>query len=134
MSLDKIGSWLSGVCIIHCVLFPLVMVFFPFLSAAFAAAESWEWAFIGFSVIIAFFAMIQGYVYHKKPIPYILAITGFGAFIFAKVAFDKAYSFSIFTTTIVYVGAGFSILLAHYLNHKFMHHAKCACEHEHLEN
>jgi uncharacterized membrane protein len=103
-------------------------VFFPFLTIAFNASESYEWAFIGFSVVIAFFAMVQGYVYHRKPIPYVLAILGFGVFIFAKIAMYKAFCFSIFMTTLVYVGAGASILLAHYLNHKFAHHAKCKCD------
>lgn len=128
MNLDKIGSILSGICILHCILLPLAMIFFPFLTIAIANGESWEWAFIGFSVMIAFFAMVQGYVYHKKPIPYILAIIGFAVFIFAKVLFEHAFNFGIFTTTMVYLGAGFSILLAHYLNHKFIHHAQCSAK------
>lgn len=131
MNWDKIGSALSGICIVHCVLTPLAFVFFPFLSVALASGETIEWAFIGFSVVIAVFAMMQGYVYHRKPIPYILASIGFATFIFAKITFNKAFTFSMFTSIMVYVGAGLSILLAHYLNHKFMHHAKCSCEHNH---
>jgi len=131
MNWDKVGSMLSGICIVHCILLPLAIVFFPFLSVALAQGESIEWAFIGFSIVVAVFAMLQGYIYHKKPIPYILAAIGFGTFIAAKMASDRALFFSVFTSVIVYVAAGGSILLAHYLNHKFMHSAKCACEHQH---
>jgi len=131
MSFDKIGSWLSGICIVHCVLTPLFLVMFPFLTVAIATSETWEWGFIGFSVVIAFFALLQGYIYHKKPVPYLLAIVGFGVFIFAKVAFHEAFHFGIFTSALVYVGAGCAILTAHYLNHKWMHNAKCECGEHH---
>lgn len=130
MNWDKIGSALSGICVIHCILTPLALAFFPFLGVALASGESLEWAFIGFSVVIAVFALVQGYVYHKKPIPYILATVGFGTFIFAKLTFDKAFTFSVFTSSFVYVVAGLSIILAHYLNHKFTNHAKCSCKHD----
>jgi hypothetical protein len=128
MSLDKLGSALSGVCILHCALLPFLLVMFPLLSVAIAQHEVYEWAFIGFSVVIAFFAMFQGYIYHKRPIPYILAVLGFGVFIVAKMTFEHSFNFSVFVTTTIYVGAGLSIFLSHWLNHKFIKHAKCACE------
>ena len=109
---------------------PLLLIFFPFITVAMANGEFLEWGFIGFSLILALFAMIQGYVYHRKPIPYILAIIGFAVFIISKILFERAFCFGTFMSTSIYVGSGISVLVAHYLNHKWTNNAKCKCNHE----
>jgi len=73
--------------------------------------------------------MFQGYVYHKRPIPYVLAILGFVVFVVAKLTFEHehAHTHELALSGFIYVGAGLLVVLAHYLNHKFIQHTKCTC-------
>lgn len=131
MNWDKIGMTASGICAVHCMLVPFLLVAFPFLTIEIVKSNSFEWAFIGISALIAFFAMFQGYVYHKKPVPYILAIVGFVVFAIAKSTHTHEHSHDFLGTSVIHVLAGLTIVLAHYLNHKFVKHVKCSCGHEH---
>lgn len=118
--LDRIGMWMSQFCLVHCVALPFLFVFFPVLT--FLHSEVFEWSFVGASGLIALFAMLQGYFYHKRSIPTLLAIVGFGIFIISHLyGHEKVWMF---------VFAGAFIFGAHYVNHHFTHNCKLDHDHE----
>ena len=125
--IDKIGMTASGICSIHCLLLPLVFVLFPYASVAFIKGEMFEWGFILFSLTIACFAMMQGFLVHKKWIPLALALVGFGTFI--GVRLSRPNSHETFSGSLIFVLAGVLICTAHYLNHKFIKKHRCICSH-----
>ncbi len=127
--LDKIGMIASSICMIHCILLPFVIIMFPFLFVALAAGQVFEWAFIIFSIVLALFAMVNGYAYHKKPIPVVLALAGFCIFIFSHAVIGHDLNHGVFAGVMPYLIGGSCIFAAHFLNHKFIHNSKCACEH-----
>lgn len=112
--IDKFGMWASGICGIHCIVFPFLFVFFPMLT--FLHSEVFEMSFLALSLVIAFFAMLQGYVYHKKAIPAIVAAIGFAIFIGAHKFWGEHLG-------LLLVGVG-CIWIAHYINHQFTHSCK----------
>jgi len=129
MTMDKMGMIASSICGIHCVLIPFALVMFPFLSIAAGNGEMFEVGFIVFSVVLAIFAMINGYAYHKKRVPAILAFAGLGIFVFSHVFIGHDIEKSSFTSVAPFLIGGFFIFTAHYLNHKLTKTHKCACDH-----
>jgi hypothetical protein len=82
----------------------------------FLHSEIFEWSFIALSVVIAFFAMLQGYIYHKKAVPAIFAVVGFAIFIGAHKLWGEHLG-------LLLLGVG-CIFAAHYINHQFSHSCK----------
>lgn len=128
MNLDKIGMTASQICGFHCLLMPFVFVLFPFASVAFIKGELFELAFIGFSFVLACFALTQGFMTHRKWYPMSLAAIGFFIFAFVKLKFEHAHE--TFSGSLIFVMAGMLVFFAHYLNHKFIHHHSESCTHE----
>ncbi len=126
MNLDKVGMTASSICGVHCILTPVLLVLFPYASIAFIHGEFFEWGFILFSLILASFALFQGFLVHKKFIPFILAFTGFFTFIVVKLLSGSKHES--FSSAIIFVIAGSLICFSHYINHKHCKHSKC-CEH-----
>jgi hypothetical protein len=102
---------------------------FPFIFVAAASGQVFEWAFIFFGLALAIFAMINGYAYHKKPVPFMLAMIGFTIFIIAHLTIEHDLNHGIFIGLAPFIIGGTCIFAAHYLNHKFIHSHKCACDH-----
>lgn len=72
---DKIGVWLSGLCIIHCILVPLLFLFYP------AVGENIESHFLHsvFFLVIMAVAIVSfstGYKLHKRLEPILYLISG----------------------------------------------------------
>ncbi len=125
-SLDKVGMACSTVCFWHCMIFPFLIALFPMV--AFFRSEVFEWSFIGTGVGIAVFAMLQGYVQHKRLMPTALAISGFLLFAIAHMIFESdGINYAHIGLSLL---AGCIIFSAHYINHHFINR-HCSCDHEH---
>lgn len=76
--IDKVGVWLTSLCAVHCLLFPLILPLAPLLASSFVASEWFERAILTFSILIGFAALFIGFHrYHRQLYPiYSLALGG----------------------------------------------------------
>ena len=119
MNKDKVGMFLSGICGVHCMLMPFLLVILPYSTVAYLNNEIFETSFIVFSLTLASFAMIQGYMAHRKLWPILLAGLGFAIF------FNTHIHGSTDHVSILLGLAGGCVCVAHYLNHRFSHICEC---------
>ncbi len=124
VDLDKMGMTCSQICGWHCIITPFIFMFFPYASIAFLKNELFEWGFITFSLIIASFALIQGFLVHKKWTSLALACIGFIIFIIMKIFFENIHQ--TFSGGLTFFVAGMMIFFAHYINHNA---CKKCCRH-----
>ncbi len=68
----KLGSWMSLVCSIHCMLTPIITTALPFAGARFLADERLEAFFLGGSILLALYLMIKDYRQHHNAQPLII--------------------------------------------------------------
>jgi len=102
---DKIGIWTSVVCLIHCLVFPLLATTFPiFLQLD----EKVELILIGTALFIGSISFMDNVIKHKYYLSLLLFITGFiGIFGSVILKFEPLNILGLFI-----------LILAHYLNYK----------------
>ena len=74
-SLDKVGIFLSGLCIVHCIATPFLIMFSPVVAQFFDS----KWSHLGvflFIVPVAYFTFWRFYKNHRNKIPMILGTIG----------------------------------------------------------
>jgi len=62
--LGYIGSWLTAVCAIHCVLIPMLIALLPFLGIGFIITARSETFLITIGVFFSIISLCWGYRYH----------------------------------------------------------------------
>lgn len=102
---DKIGIWTSILCIIHCLLFPILAISFPIFLKLDIKVEI---ILISIAFIVGSLSFINNAIKHKYYKSIILFMFGFG-FILTSVIFEKEI-FNIIGLII--------LILAHYINYK----------------
>ncbi len=108
---DRIGISASILCVIHCLLTPVLLVFLPLVGAT--LARGWfHAAIIAIVVPVAMFALWRGYrLHHYTPIVW---LAGFGFLaIGLAVAFGAEHNA---IETGFMVAGGLLLSAAHYLN------------------
>lgn len=112
---DFIGVSASFLCMLHCILLPICVTLFPLMGLVFLTDEFYEFFLIGGSMMIAMFAMYNGYKkYHGKLLPVFMFITtlilfGIG-FLLENHLVEK---------TLHFLGTNF-LIIAHYYNWKYI--------------
>ena len=133
--LDKLGMVCSTVCGIHCLLLPFLITIIPYASISWAYGDLFEWGFLSFSLAIASFTLLQGFLVHKRMKPLIFASIGFILFIVTRMAGGHSHSIPVengYQEYVIYGLAGILICLAHYTNHKLCHITRhCNCDSGH---
>lgn len=74
-SLDKVGMFLSGLCVIHCIATPFLVFLSPWLASFFDS----KWSHLGifiFIVPVAYFTFWRFYKNHRNKKPMILGTIG----------------------------------------------------------
>jgi hypothetical protein len=66
MVLDWIGAFLSFTCAVHCLVFPFLLIFLPWLGMSFLLDRKVEYLFIGGSMTLATLSFCSGYHIHRK--------------------------------------------------------------------
>ncbi len=138
INLDKLGMSCSTLCFWHCILFPFLFVMFPMITLFHSSL--FEWSFLSISLIIACFALGQGFLLHKHFKPAAFAFSGFAVFIWSR-WYIQSHTINIFFARMqqnYYEGlllahlapiasllAGVLIFTSHYINHK--HIKSCSC-------
>jgi hypothetical protein len=116
---DKIGMILSIGCMIHCVLFPILLPLLPMIGLFVGCDNNFHFILTFFIVGVAIIALIPGFIKHKILTPFILASIGITCLIFAlNVKIE-------ITETIVTILGGIFLIFGHYTNHMLL----CKCRH-----
>ncbi|MEZ4872980.1 MAG: MerC domain-containing protein [Bdellovibrionales bacterium] len=131
---DKIGVFVSSLCIVHCLIFPLMMVIFPSLALVLGFdVDHTHMLLLVFLVPAAFFAIYSGYKVHGEKRPLYAMALGF-----AFVLFGTLHGFGWvphkLEPVLVLIGSVIMVR-AHFIN---SHHCKkceaeqhCIWEHDH---
>ena len=111
---DVWGVICSGLCIVHCLFIPVLLVF-GITSASVALFES-EWVHLILAVpmiVLAVWSIFQGWRAHQKSKPVILAASGL---VFLLGSLTAAEHYEVYLA----VAAGLLLIFAHLFNLKLM--------------
>lgn len=139
---DWFGISLSGLCIIHCLAIPAILLFFPIWGKEFIPSEDKTHAFLlAFILGIAGLAFFSGYRVHgqKKPILWMAA----GVSLITYATFFAHQQLGHMWEPVVAVLGSLALIRAHILNHRCktceVHHKVTVCtlhshDHEHTDD
>ena len=113
--LDNLGVTISTICLIHCILLPLLILFFPIISLYYIMNEVHEWIFLSLSTVIGFYSLCLGHKQHKSLSSLKILVFGF-LFMFISKIFDDSNN-DLYHTLFVLAG-GVLIIFSHILNKK----------------
>lgn len=117
----------SGLCVIHCIAVPVVLLLMPALSDSFIPREDITHAvLLGFILGIAGISFVSGYKVHGKWQPVAWMVVGV---ILVLVATFFAHDYlGHYWEPFIAIAGSLALIRAHYLNH---HCKKCDHVHEH---
>ncbi|GEM_PF-856592 len=117
---DRIGIWLSFICVIHCLATPVLLLAFPALEAMKITRlhESFHLALLLILPIVAVIAFIPGYLKHQNRQVFYWAIPGLIIIAFVALWFDEAS----WLATAVSVTGSLFLIRAHMINRRL-----CVC-------
>lgn len=73
----KYSYWLSIVCLIHCISFPIIIALLPFMDIVFEINEWFEFGIIFSIIIFGSYSLIHAYkTHHKNILPIIIFYLG----------------------------------------------------------
>ena len=74
---DSIGLTLSGICLVHCIVLPVVAFVLPVSAGLYADADSaWHWVLLGLALPISGYAFIAAWMRHRAASSLILGGAG----------------------------------------------------------
>ncbi len=119
---DRVGIWLSFLCVIHCLATPVLLIVFPALEAMKIARihEGFHLALLLILPVVAVIAFIPGYRRHQNREVFYWALPGLLIIAYVALWFEEA---SWFATAISVTGSLF-LIRAHVVNRRL-----CACCH-----
>lgn len=122
--LDVVGMVLSIGCVIHCLLFPIILPLLPFIGFTFNHESGFHLILAAIISFTAALALAMGYRKHKMYGPLVLA--SFGVVLITIMGIAEIFTESPIIIAITVVGSAF-IIMGHYFNHKYL--CKCGCGH-----
>lgn len=116
---------LSALCLVHCLLIPVLLGFMPVLAETFIQHEHFHLVMVGFVLPVAALGLIPGYLRTRQ----VTALRwGFaGLFLLTAAALGGHEMFGERLEMVVSVIGATCLFRAHWLNHA----AKCKCPHGH---
>lgn len=115
--MDRAGIWLSGICMVHCVLTPIVLVSLPMFT--FAKSEAVHIALAGVLPIVTFAAFIPGVRRHRDWMVLVLGLVGLLFIIYA--ATDPMHILNQWTEGAVTSIGSLTLIAGHMRNRKNVH-------------
>lgn len=123
MKWDRLGLVLSGLCLIHCLGTPFLLLLFPVIHGFEGLHSSVHWIAALLLVPMAIYAVTQGYSHHRRKIVPVLAGIGGALVILGALApmvlpgLHQNHAHHWFTRDIVITIVGsFCLLICHGLN------------------
>jgi uncharacterized membrane protein YfcA len=126
ISADHLGIWASGLCVVHCLLTPILLSFSAVFAHFLPSEEKTHRVLAIVITAVGASALIRGYRNHRRPHVLILLAIGL-TFIFAGAFWGDVLPAHWVEVLVTFTGSGFMIA-AHRLNHTFCRN--CACSHE----
>lgn len=121
---DRFGMWTSAICVVHCLLTPVLLSFSAVLAHILPVEES---VHRGLALLVALFgvvALIAGFRRHRRGLVLASMSLGLGCIAGAAWLGDKLPSHA-FEVAITFCGSGFMIA-AHRMNHTFCKSCECS--------
>jgi hypothetical protein len=73
----KAGIWLSAICLVHCLTFPLIVAVLPFFKVAFEVSHWVEAVLVLSTAVIGTYSLWHGYkLHHHKILPLVIFFIG----------------------------------------------------------
>ena len=124
LSADSVGIWASTLCLIHCLLTPVVLSLSA-VSAHFLPSEERTHRVLAVAIaMLGTIALVKGYRSHRKARVPLLMAAGL-ALIFGGAWWGDRLPSHAVEVGITFIGSGFMIA-AHRLNHTFCRNCRCS--------
>lgn len=75
VKLDRLGMWLSALCAVHCVVMPIVLIFFPVMSWIHWSRLT-DAILLGVAAVFGLSGCLLSLRQHRDPRPLILVVSG----------------------------------------------------------
>jgi hypothetical protein len=119
--LDQIAITFSGLCTIHCLLTPVLFIFFPILSSTFVPDEDFHYLLLWFVLPVSLFALLLGYFRRRDKVAFLLGVIGLSQLSVAVILGDVFFNE---LSEVVVTSLGSLILIAgHIRNYRL-----CRCD------
>jgi hypothetical protein len=123
---DTFGIGISGLCLVHCLLSPLVFVLFPAAEAYVPADDATHHAFGLIVLVTGTVAFFRGYALHRQSIVLALLITGMAVLVIGT--FGHHFIREERLSGALVMSGSFVLVAAHLLNRTFCRLCK-SCQH-----
>lgn len=90
--LDQAAIAFSSLCTIHCLLTPVLFIFFPVLSATFVTSEDFHHLLLWFVLPVSLFALLLGYFRRRDKVALLLGAIGLGQLIIAAILGNEFFN------------------------------------------
>ena len=121
---DTLGTAASLLCLIHCVLMPIIVALSPTLTMLLPGSNTTHRVLIVFVVSLGLLAFLSGYKKHRRRLVLLPMLAGM--LLVTCGAFGDSFLHTALNETLVTMGGSTLLVLAHGLNRSFCHHcAKC---------
>lgn len=113
---DKLGIWISGLCLIHCLVLPLILIFIPVIYKykyhyLFDEARIHGFFFISM-ILVALLSFLPAYKIHKQKKPFLVFISGLLIYALPLFFHDFFHSWEL----LISILASGLIIYAHWIN------------------
>jgi len=126
---DLLGVTLSGACLIHCTVLPLILALLPVFGSSLHLDERWHNYMTLLIVPVAMIALVTGYLRHRRNIVAVLGVLSLSMILGAHPLHEMGYCSHLLSEIIGTLG-GCTLISAHLFNHYYQHKAaECCCEH-----
>ncbi|MGB1248404.1 MAG: MerC domain-containing protein [Chitinophagales bacterium] len=109
-SILRLSFWLSTLCLIHCIVFPILIVLLPVFNMAFEINHWVEISLLGSTLFLGLYSLYHGYKLHHKDIrPIVIFLVGMGIAFFMHLVLHSHQNPSTFKMCVEIFG---SLLIA----------------------
>lgn len=121
---DRLGMWTSALCVVHCLLTPVLLSFSAVLAHLLPAEEGTHRTLALLVALFGTVALVAGFRRHRRPEVMLLMLGGLSCIAGAAWLGDLLPNHT-YEVGITFVGSALMIS-AHRLNHTFCRRCECA--------
>ena len=126
INFDKLGAFTSSVCLVHCILLPIVISAMPFLAISFLNLEMVEIVLLSFAGLFGISAICFGYKKHKQISAPFLISAGLFILVIGRITHHETMNS---WHTAMMVLAGLLLVSGHFVNNKLCNESCDRCSH-----
>jgi hypothetical protein len=111
IKLDGIAVAMSALCLVHCLLLPLLLILVPALTAFLAIPESFHRIALLFAIPTSILALAAGFRRHRSSLPIVIVAPGLALLAFGALGVEVPWQ-----ETLLTVAGALLLSLGHALN------------------